>query len=532
MSTGGALVQGLLGGFESGQRIVGNIDNRKRQIKNDQMAMDQLANDRQRNELLFKQGQEDREFAKEDRLRQLARLDDADAIAAEQRSTSNAMDERRLQLAELSAEQQRRVSNAQLSNTMTQQQIGQLELSQITQNNKAKEAMGIASQAQEMFKQGNLKQGLALYSELDKYGLGTKQIMDGEYSAQEAEDVVSGLLSGDTSLDKPEAKTLMKTLLQPSFLASGRDPEKFEATGIRESRPGFFAIEITNKETGEIVPATDLQTAEGGDPITEVSQESLMQTATTWLGMAREIEGGQRAMKAQQQIAGLQARMLSDRTSGKGNSRSNDEDTSLPQNQQAFIELQETESDQALAKFLIAKDGYTENITTKMRRVKELRDEEGGTIAEALKSYEEEFQIDAVVAKRVMNLVNRGVDEKAAERLERRLIDQDIGREQYEREVTKLVNKTNGNKVQDVPVEQISGGVTASSQEGRRRGVGGGKERLRIAQGENNWARGRGATARRGINQLASVEPEEEEEKVRRTSGGRNSRNLNALSGQ
>lgn len=443
MSRGAAFVQGFLPGVQAGQSIANHYDEEADEDREEALALETYHQNKKRNDLLFSQSQGDRKLAMQDRIRQLARQENLDAQASKQLEIENARAERNLQLSELSSASQRRVHNAQADNNISQQQVAELEMSQLKQADVARKAVGMSQQANALLEQGNYQQGLDLYRQIsNEHDLGLADIIDGKYSTMEAEEAIQGLLSGEKGSDDPDAQRLIKTLLTPSLKASGRDMSMLEPAGLRESRPGFYAIAMKNKKTGEIVPATDLKgTNQAGDPITEVSREELIEGATSWLGEARKAELARDALKAQKQMAAMQSRFMTE----KDGVDSEDEEGKLPADQQAFVDLQSTESEQTLAKLFIAENGYdSRKVQQMVQRTKAIAAKNKGmSLSDAKIEMEEEIEIDAYVAKTTTSLIDKGIDSDKAEKLARRLVAQSITREQFQREAKKLIDAKN-----------------------------------------------------------------------------------------
>ena len=445
MSAPASFVNGLMNGIQTGQQIIDTRDASEKRKRDEALTLELYQ--QQQSDRLRAQKIEDESlaFARSDHERQVKRQETIDLQTADQLAKDNAYKERQLRLQELTASQQARLNNARADNNLTQQQVAQMELDAMKQNELAKEAQRLGGQASELFKQGNIEQGLAVYSELDALGFGTKDVIDGKYTTMEAEDVIGKVLSGEKSIEDPDFRKLASKLMMPSFLASGRDPEKYEPAGLRESRPGFFAVELKDKETGKLVPATDRRSPHADDPIIEISKEELMAGATSWLEGAREAEMARDALEAQQQINSVAARFMADRVS-TGKSKDDGKADPLPVNQQAFIDLQVGDGMKNMAKLLIAEDGYDQTLPDKLARITDISAGKGDSgekmsLSEALIEYREEVGIDQVVAKRMTELSSRGVDAGKAERLVRRAVREGWDRAKYDEEVKKLTDK-------------------------------------------------------------------------------------------
>lgn len=179
---------------------------------------------------------------------------------------------------------ERQIAQMQASGQYTQNQIRDAQLRGVKREEKNNEARSIIMKANEMQAGGNVQGFVEEFKKLKDYGYDVDHLVSPDKVA--TREFINGIVKGEQSLESPEAMEHIKRILQPSFNASGRNGEDLELTGrlTRNPQTGMFSVEMKNKKTGAVVPATlGMGSDETEDPIvTELSIQDVMDQAQAY----------------------------------------------------------------------------------------------------------------------------------------------------------------------------------------------------------------------------------------------------------
>ena len=417
--------QGFLDGFQTPLNIINTIDERKYR-QEDRAERKRLAKKQEgRADTLYEQSQEDRtknneyqetlrgretELYSEGKIdREQARVD-----AETQRERSKYEFEQKQLLFPL----EQRLAKMRLSGQYTENQIADANLKLLKQQEKTEKASGLVRQAMALSDAGDLEGAIKAYEQL-----GSEYKMDVEGMAKnggkrEAE-VMTKIVAGELAIDSDEGRWLAKEVLTPTMVMSGRDTDRYEVAGLRESRPGKYAVELRDNETGEFVPATFAMTSDDTDLITEVSQDDLMTAVQTRIQLAshvQELTKQQLNRKLKGEAARLGIETKDKKPLSVAQQKWDDELANRDKNE--FLATYEDKPElKAIAAKVIEREGYDPKSTAStVEQIDRMALKSGIHVQAAAEQYYNDQELQQIQVKEVANMTKRYpmMDEKAA----------------------------------------------------------------------------------------------------------------------
>jgi len=306
----------LLSGFRDGARdtlaFIDRIDEERdeerlerQQAEDRKLRLADLATARERQALLFDQGQEDRTLRLADDETQRGRLAAQDERTAEAHALQMGQAEHLKTLRPL----ERRRAELYNSGLVQEQTIRQAQIDDQTRAKRESEAIGYIREGALLAEAGDHNGALRTWEKLSDYGLDFDGLSATDQSR--VSDTMEGLLSGEVDIESEDAGWLAEQVLLPSLATSARDPDKWEIHALVPN-PGrdTFSIELRDKESGEIKDATMLNSSDPGDPVTEFTMEDM-------IGAGEALASLEKTMMATR-VAALGARL--GQTAGAGES--------------------------------------------------------------------------------------------------------------------------------------------------------------------------------------------------------------------
>ena len=242
---------------------------RAKNIERGDVAYEQGQTDRtkmlERDELEFNQGQTDRESALNDA--EVARI-----RAAEQHP---------LMISALKMENQSHRINLDYD---------KLKLTRAKQEEQSRAAQQALVKAGALLESGDPGAAMKAAHELEKYGYDVPSLA--EDGGQQIMDTMTKVLDGKMAIDSDEVQEMAKTIFKPTLVQSGRS-EKYDIDGVRKiNKDGKMMLVpyLRNKETGEVVPATQGMSGDPKDPVAAITPESMVQIVSNHVGLARDMK--------------------------------------------------------------------------------------------------------------------------------------------------------------------------------------------------------------------------------------------------